>query len=202
MCKKLSSNVFKPIAVLHYSGYMDFELWIDADSVPKNLRAVILRAAVRTGMPTFFVADRTLADVELFIQEDTFRLRQALRRAGETNAVALRSCRTKIRMVVVEKGADSADDYIVENSSSKALCITHDIPLASRMLAKGAHAIDDRGESYTTQTINARLGDRLVNQTLREMGVFAQQQSKMKGSDSKAFADNLDRTLTAMLKLF
>ena len=68
------------------------------------------------------------------------------------------------------------------------------------MLEKGARAIDDRGESYTTQTINARLGNRLVNQKLREMGVFAEQQSKMKGSCAKSFADNLDRTLTAMLK--
>jgi len=176
------------------------EIWIDADSVPKNLRDIILRAAVRTGLPTFFVADRTLSDVELFIQEDTFRLRQALRGAGETDKAVIKACKSRIRMVVVENGADSADNYIVENSKSNSLCITHDIPLASRMLKKGARAIDDRGESYTAQTINARLGDRLVNQKLREMGVFSEQQRKMKGFDTKAFADNLDRTLTTMLK--
>ncbi len=194
------------MAVLLYSDCMckdvssGMELWIDADSVPKNLRDIILRAAVRTGLPAFFVADRTLPDVELFIQEDTFRLRQALREAGETDKAAIRACRSRIRMVVVENGADSADNYIVEHSKPNSLCITHDIPLASRMLEKGAHAIDDRGESYTIQTINARLGNRLVNQKLREMGVFAEQQSKMKGSCAKAFADNLDRTLTAMLR--
>lgn len=178
----------------------DMEIWIDADSVPRNLRGVVLRAAVRTSLPTFFVADRTLSDVELFIQEDTFRLRRALREAGETDKAVIKACRSKISMVVVENGADSADNYIVENSKPNSLCITHDIPLASRMLEKGARAIDDRGESYTSQTINARLGDRLVNQKLREMGVFAEQQSKMKGSYAKAFADNLDRTLTTMLK--
>lgn len=194
------------MAVLLYSDCMckdvssGMELWIDADSVPKNLRDIILRAAVRTGLPAFFVADRTLPDVELFIQEDTFRLRQALREAGETDKTAIRACRSRIRMVVVENGSDSADNYIVENSNPNSLCITHDIPLASRMLEKGARAIDDRGESYTTQTINARLGNRLVNQKLREMGVFAEQQSKMKGSCAKAFADNLDRTLTAMFR--
>lgn len=193
-------NIFKNMAVLHYSDCMDFELWVDADSIPRNLRAIVLRAAARTGMPTFFVADRDLADVRQFIQDDTCRLRQVLKGAGETDKAVIRACRSRISMVVVQSGQNSADDYIVENSSQLSLCITHDIPLASRMLAKGSYAIDDRGESYTSKDISARLGDRLVNQKLREMGFFAEQQGKMKGSVSKSFADNLDRTLTSMFR--
>jgi len=176
------------------------ELWIDSDSIPKNLRSIILKAAVRIGCPAFFVADRTLIDIEQFIQENTFRMRQALRESGETDKEIIRACKSKIHMIVVQSGENSADNYIVDNSSKKVLCITHDIPLASRMLEKGAYVIDDRGESFTTQNINVRLSDRLVNQELREMGLFPEYKGKMKESDSKAFADNFDRTLTNILK--
>lgn len=179
---------------------MDMELWIDADSIPKSLRSIILKAAVRTGLPTYFVADRELPDVRSFIQNDTCRLRQALKEKGVEDRLEIRSCRSGIHMVVVESGQNSADDYMVQNSKPGSLCITHDIPLAARMLEKGCCAIDDRGESYTKDDIDARLGDRLVNQTLREMGVFAEQQSRMKGSSQKSFADNFDRTLASMLK--
>ncbi len=179
---------------------MDIELWIDSDSVPKNLRNIILKAATRLDLPTFFVADRNLSDIELFIQEDTFKKRQSLREKGQTPNSVLRNCKSKISMIVVKSAPNSADDYIVEHSHIPALCITHDIPLASRMLEKGAFAIDDSGESFTSQNIKVRLGDRLVNEKLREMGVFAECKSKTKDSSTKAFADNLDRTLTFMMK--
>ncbi len=179
---------------------MSIELWIDSDSVPKNLRSIILKAATRLDIPAFFVADRALSDIELFIQEDTFRKRQALRANGEADKSVLRNCKSKISMIVVESGPNSADDYIVANSHIPALCITHDIPLAFRMLDKGACAIDDSGESFTFQNINVRLQDRLVNEKLREMGVFADCKSKKKESSFSAFANNLDRTLTFMMK--
>lgn len=179
---------------------MSIELWIDADSVPKNLRSIILKAATRLDLPTFFVADRALSDIELFIQKDTFRRRQSLRDKGQSDTSVLRNCRSKISMIVVESAPNSADNYIVANSHIPALCITHDIPLASRMLDKGAFAIDDSGESFTSQNIKIRLGDRLVNEKLREMGVFADCKSKKKETSSNAFANNLDRTLTFMMK--
>ena len=45
-----------------------------------------------------------------------------------------------IRNVVVPKGADAADDWIVENTKANDIVVTADIPLAARTVAIGAHA--------------------------------------------------------------
>ena len=183
-----------------YNIYVEFNIWVDADSVPVKLRQMILKAASRTSAPCFFVADRELPDVKSFIAEDTFALREKARQAGQPDAVEIRRIKSRICMVVVASGENSADDYIVEQASESSLCITHDIPLASRLLEKGCTVIDDRGSEYTASDIRARLGDRLVNQELRSWGVFSEQQAKMGLGVQKAFADNLDRTITRMMK--
>ncbi len=180
---------------------MNISLWIDADSIPKNLRTIILKAAIRINAQAYFVSDRALSDVVLFIEEDTCRIRNLKRAEGITNKAELKAYKSNIHSIVVPTGNNSADDYIVENAEFPALCITHDIPLASRMLEKGVFAIDDRGESYTQENIKQRLGNRAINQQLREMGIFDNQQAKMKESNFKAFANNLDRTLTSIIKI-
>ena len=179
---------------------MNFDIWVDADSVPVKLRQMILKAASRISARCFFVADRELPDVKTYIADDTFALREKARQAGQTDAAELRSIRSAISMVVVSSGENSADDYIVSQVSEASLCITHDIPLAARLLEKGCTVIDDRGSEYTAADIKARLGDRLVNQELRSWGVFSEQQTRMGQGVQKAFADRLDRTITRMMK--
>ena len=183
-----------------YNIYVEFNIWVDADSVPVKLRQMILKAASRTSAPCFFVADRELPDVKSFIAEDTFALREKARQAGQPDASEIRRIKSRISMVVVPSGENSADDYIVNQASESSLCITHDIPLASRLLEKGCTVIDDRGSEFTASDIRARLGDRLVNQELRSWGVFSEQQARMGQGVQKAFADNLDRTITRMMK--
>lgn len=164
-------------------------IWIDADSLPKSLRPIIMKAAVRLGAAAFFVADRPLKDVQAFIADDTYRVR--CEHDGD------KSYKSDIHMIVVESGSNSADDHIVENASQYDLCITHDIPLASRLLEKKCIVIDDRGGIYDKSNINALLKNREVNNTLREYGVFSQQMSKTTTSASvKQFSDNFDRVLT------
>ena len=179
---------------------MNFDIWVDADSVPRNLRQMILKAASRIGARCFFVADRELSDVTAYIADDTFARREKARQAGKTDVAEIRLIRSTISMVVVSRGENSADDNIVSGASSGSLCITHDIPLAARLLEKGCTVIDDRGGEYTAADIKARLGDRLVNQELRSWGVFSEQQCKMGKDVQKAFADSLDRTITRMMK--
>ena len=180
--------------------YVNFDIWVDADSVPAKLRQMILKAASRTSAPCFFVADRELPDVKAYIAEDTFALREKARQAGQPDASEIRRIKSQISMVVVPSGENSADDYIVDQASESSLCITHDIPLASRLLEKGCIVIDDRGSEYTDADIRARLGDRLVNQELRSWGVFSEQQARMGQGVQKAFADNLDRTITRIMR--
>lgn len=177
---------------------MDFEIWADADSIPKNLRPIVLKAASRIGAACRFVADRALPDVRQFIADDTFARRQALREQGVTDEEVIRATKSLISMHVVTTGANSADDYIVQSAPENSLCITHDIPLAARLLEKKCIVIDDRGYEYTASDIRTRLADRLVNQELRTWGVFAEQQGKMDRNTQKAFADTLDKVITRM----
>ena len=179
---------------------MPVDIWVDADSVPTNLRQIILRAASRTDARCFFVADRDLKDIRQFIADDTFSRRQKAKEEGESDESKIKAIKSKISMEVVQSGENSADDFIVDNAQRSQLCITHDIPLASRLLEKGCTVIDDRGCQYTENDIKAKLSDRLVNQELRSWGVFAQQQKKIDVSKQKDFADMLDRTLTRMNK--
>ena len=44
-------------------------------------------------------------------------------------------------MVLVGDAADAADDWIAEHISAVDVCVTSDIPLASRCLKKGARVI-------------------------------------------------------------
>lgn len=166
-------------------------IWVDSDSIPKSLRTIILRLGIRIDKPVYFVADRELADVKQFIAEDTHRVRT------ENEDKSLKS---KISMVIVNTGENSADDYIVNNIDSGSFCITHDIPLASRLLEKNAFVIDDRGNTYTSDNIKAKLMDREVNSELRTWGVFAEQQKKQDRTSVKEFADNLDREINRLQK--
>ena len=181
-------------------GNMGFDIWVDADSVPQNLRQIVLKAAARLDAACFFVADRILPDVRQYIADDTHRLRQIVREAGQTDEQSVKAIKSAVSMVVVESGADSADDYIVSNARPGSLCITHDIPLAARLLEKGCTVLDDRGGEYTADDIRTRLSDRLVNRELRSWGVFDQQQGKMGMQVRKAFADNLDRVITRLVR--
>ena len=100
---------------------MLFEIWVDADSVPKGLRTIILRAAARLGLSCSFVADRSLPDVVQYIADDTFALRQKARGEGVSDPEAIKAVRSRIRMVVVQSGSDSADDHIVQSLNHFAL---------------------------------------------------------------------------------
>ncbi|MGX8685490.1 MAG: DUF188 domain-containing protein [Spirochaetales bacterium] len=169
-----------------------FNMYVDADSIPKALRPIILRANSRTGGLCVFVADRSLPDIASFINTDTYVKRVA---SGD------KTVKSNVRMTVVKTGENSADNTLVDIAEEGSLCITHDIPLASRLLEKGCVVVDDRGSEYTMENIKSLLTGREVNNTLREAGIFSEQQKSRTSNNVKDFADNLDRVLTRMLKL-
>ncbi|MGX8681233.1 MAG: DUF188 domain-containing protein, partial [Spirochaetales bacterium] len=107
---------------------MSVYIWVDADSVPTNLRQIILRAASRTDATCRFVADRDLKDVRQFIADDTFQRRQKAKEEGMTDETEIKAIKSKISITVVQSGENSADDFIVHNAEKAQLCITHDIP--------------------------------------------------------------------------
>jgi uncharacterized protein YaiI (UPF0178 family) len=52
-------------------------------------------------------------------------------------------------MVLVGDSADAADDWIAEHISAVDVCVTSDIPLASRCLKKGARVVSPTGKHWT-----------------------------------------------------
>src|SRR4051794_39722438 len=73
-----------------------------------------------------------------------------------------------VTLVVVEQGADKADDWIAERITDADLCVTSDIPLASRCLAKGGAALAPTGRPWTTDNIGNALAGRAVANYMRE----------------------------------
>jgi uncharacterized protein YaiI (UPF0178 family) len=57
------------------------------------------------------------------------------------------------RMVTVAEGADAADDWIAERIGAADICVTADIPLAARCLARGARALSPSGRVWTPDNI-------------------------------------------------
>jgi uncharacterized protein YaiI (UPF0178 family) len=89
-----------------------------------------------------------------------------------------------------------ADNEIARRCAKGDLVITADIPLAADVVAKGAFALNPRGELYTEATISERLSMRNFMDDLRGSGIDTGGPSALNQKDRQAFANNLDRFLT------
>jgi hypothetical protein len=76
--------------------------------------------------------------------------------------------------------------------------VTADIPLAAEVLARGAHALNPRGERYSPDTIRERLVMRDFMETLRSTGQVTGGPPPLSHGDRQAFANALDRLLTKL----
>jgi uncharacterized protein YaiI (UPF0178 family) len=98
-------------------------------------------------------------------------------------------------MLQVSSGFDVADDEIVRLAQAGDLVITSDIPLAAEVIEKGAHALNSRGELYTTDSIKSRLQMRDFMDTMRASGVNTGGPPPLSQAEKQAFANHLDRFL-------
>ena len=105
-----------------------------------------------------------------------------------------------VQMVVVSEGADKADDWIVERITPADVCVTADIPLASRCLAKGARALSPLGKPWTSANIGNALAGREIARHLREIGVGSGGPAPITKADRSRFLGALDQALQAALR--
>jgi uncharacterized protein YaiI (UPF0178 family) len=96
----------------------------------------------------------------------------------------------------VARGFDVADNEIARRLEAGDLVITADIPLAADVIGRGGHALNPRGELYSTENIRERLATRDFLEKLRETGVQTGGPAPLDNTDKKRFADQLDRFLT------
>ena len=100
-----------------------------------------------------------------------------------------------IRSLRVPSGFDVADNEIVRLCDAGDLVITADIPLAADVLAKGAAALNPRGERYSPATIREKLTMRDFMDTLRSSGVQTGGPDSLSQRDRQQFAAELDKWL-------
>ena len=142
-------------------------IWVDADACPNVIKEILFRAADRTQSPLTLVANQNIR-----VPPSRF-----------------------IRSVRVAAGFDVADNEIVRLCEAGDLVITADIPLAAEVLAKGAAAINPRGERYTEATIRERLTMRDFMDTLRASGIQTGGPDSLSQRDRQQFAAQLDKWL-------
>lgn len=142
-------------------------IWVDADACPVAIKEILYRAAERAQVPMTLVANKLLTTPRSLW----------------------------IHALQVARGFDVADNEIAKRLEAGDLVITADIPLAAEVVGRGAHAINPRGELYTTENIRERLATRDFLEKLRETGVQTGGPAPLDNTDRKRFADQLDRFL-------
>jgi uncharacterized protein len=99
-------------------------------------------------------------------------------------------------MVLVGDSVDVADDWIAEHISADDVCVTSDIPLASRCLKKGART----GKQWTQANIGNALAGREIARHLREPGTNTRGPAPLGKRDRSRFLSALDTALQAALR--
>lgn len=140
-------------------------IWVDADACPAVIKEILFRAAERLQLPITLVANKPL-------------------RTPSSRY---------IRMVQVRRGLDVADNEIARRLEPGDLVITADIPLAADIIARGGHALNPRGEFYTSENVREHLSMRDFMEALRGSGVQTGGPDPLDQADRKRFADQLDR---------
>jgi uncharacterized protein YaiI (UPF0178 family) len=106
----------------------------------------------------------------------------------------------QVKMVIVAEGADAADDWIAERITPSDICVTADIPLASRCLKKDARALAPNGKLWTKDNIGNALAGREVGRYLRETGVNTGGPPPFSKADRARFLNALDAAVQAALR--
>ena len=104
-----------------------------------------------------------------------------------------------VHMVIVPATPDAADDWIAERITPIDVCVTADIPLASRCLAAGARAVSPTGHVWTGDNIGSALAGRAVAQYLRETGAGGGGPPPLTKADRSRFLSALDTVVRAAM---
>jgi uncharacterized protein len=148
------------------------EIYVDGDACP--VREEIYRVAARFQLKVFVVSNGS----------------RPIRPSGTSN----------VSIVLVEDNADAADDWITEHISAADVCVTSDIPLASRCLKRGARVVSPMGKHWTEANIGNALAGREIARHLRELGATTRGPAPLTKRDRSRFLSALDTAIRAALQ--
>ncbi len=147
-------------------------IWVDADACPAANKDILFRTATRLNVEVTLVANQSM-------------------RVPSSDLISI---------IAVPHGADVADNMIVEEMRPGDVVITGDIPLAARVVEKRGIAIGTRGELYDEASVHGRLASRNLMDHLRSAGIETSGPKPQSQKDVQAFANQLDRILTRLLR--
>lgn len=147
------------------------QIWVDADACPKAVKEILFKTAIRREVKLTLVANQYMS-----IPSSPF-----------------------INMIKVGAGFDVADNEIVKLCHAGDLVITADIPLADKIVDKGATGLNPRGELYTEDNIKGILSMRNLMEELRSAGTVSGGPAAFSPKDKQNFTNQLDKFLTHSL---
>ena len=148
------------------------EIYVDADACP--VRDEVYRVAGRLNLVVHLVSNGS----------------RPFRPPGLPN----------VRMITVAEGADIADDWIADRITAADVCVTSDIPLAARCLAKAARAVAPSGHVWTADNIGSALAGREVARYLREIGAATSGPPPMAKAARSKFLSALETLVMAAVR--
>jgi uncharacterized protein YaiI (UPF0178 family) len=105
-----------------------------------------------------------------------------------------------VELVVVDRGPDAADDWIVANLRPGDVVVTADIPLAARCLEAGARVLGTNGRTFDEDSIGSLLATRDLKAYLREAGMMSGGPAPLSQKDRSRFLSKLDELVQKGLR--
>lgn len=145
--------------------------------------------------------------LRIFIDADACPVKEEVLRVAErhnleviivSNSGMRPSRNPMVRQVVVPQTPDAADDWIAENIEPDDICVTADIPLASRCIKIGGTALHSNGKPFTTESIGMALAMRDLMQQLRETGDVKGTNPPFTKEDRSRFLRTLEEAIQAI----
>ena len=146
---------------------------------------------------------------KIFVDADACPVKEEVLRVAErhnleviivSNSGMRPSRNPMVRQVVVPQTPDAADDWIAEHIEPDDICVTADIPLASRCIKIGATALHSNGKPFTTESIGMALAMRDLMQQLREAGDVKGTNPPFTKEDRSRFLRALEEAIQAKLR--
>jgi uncharacterized protein YaiI (UPF0178 family) len=132
------------------------------------------------------------------VKEEVYKVarRYAVRVVVVANAT-LRVPDDPLVELVVRPGFGAADDWIAEQSSPGDVVVTADVPLAARVVERGAVVLDPKGRVLDAGSVGEALGVRDLMEGLRQAGQATGGPAPMTPRDRSRFLSKLDELVNA-----
>lgn len=140
-------------------------IYIDGDSCPVKNEAI--HVCQRHGLSVFLVSNKWMPQI----------------------------MGAKVNKILVQAGADMADNWIVDHIERDDIAITADILLADRCLKLGAHVIGPQGKSFTESNIGMAVAMRELHAHLRDVGEINSYNPSFSKQDRSRFLQTLETVI-------